>query len=295
MRTDLENELAAALRHRAGEVPDTPCPPLTASRAPRRGWAVPVVAAAAAVAGMVAAGIVWLPGGGGDQDVTVGTASEVYYSRYVLGTSGGILIEMELWQGKRRTDEWRREEVGGSTLKDGRVVPNGVLTTSGPNSGHCYPAFTTDEPTCAEPGTWRSPTLEFLASASRDPAVIKQQLRDEAVAELRGRTGATSFSEENLDHLQLNYLKDALIGNGVPEDLEVVLHQVVAERFPDIQVTPDTANLLGEKGTGYSLPDDEGKLLTVIFADGRYIGGPNEAVVHGFAPALGEPPSRLID
>lgn len=85
-----------------------------------------------------------------------------------------------------------------------------------------------------------------------------------------------------------------LAGNGVPEDLVNALHEVV-KQMPGIQVRPDTANLLGEKGTGYSLSDDDGRLLTLIFADGHYIGAPDQAVVHGFASALGEPPSRLID
>lgn len=136
MSTDLEKDLAAALRHRADEVSDLPCPPLTAAPAPRRRWIMPVTAAAAVVAGLVAAGVVWLPGsGGGDQDSTVGTAPEVYYSRVVSKGPGPHFVELELWQGKGRTDEWRQDAVGGSTVKDGRVVPDGTVETGGPRRG----------------------------------------------------------------------------------------------------------------------------------------------------------------
>jgi hypothetical protein len=303
MNTDLENDLAAALRHRAGEVPDMPCPPLTVAPAPRRRWVMPVTAAAAVVAGLVAAGVVWLPGGGGgEQDVTVGTAPEVYYSRVVSKGPGPHFVELELWQGKGRTDEWRQDAVGGRTVKDGRVVPDGTVETGGPTTGHCFPAATTADPECTAPGSWFSPTLDFLAGASRDPAEIANQLRDEAVAEEQRRTGPGggftvgngTFSEENLAFLELNNVRLLLAGNGVPEDLVNALHEVV-KQMPGIQVRPDMANLLGDKGTGYSLSDHKGKLLTLIFADGHYIGAPDQGVVHGFAPALGEPPSRLID
>jgi hypothetical protein len=305
MSTDLENELATALRHRAGEVPAMPFPPLAAAPAPRRGWLIPVTAVAAAVAGLVAAGVVWLPdsGGGGEQrDVTVGTAPEVYYSRVVSRGPGPHFVELELWQGKGRTDEWRQDAVGGLTVKDGRVVPDGSVETGGPMTGHCYPALTTAAPECTAPGSWFNPTLDFLADASRDPEEIANQLRDEAIAEEQRRTGPGgeftvgngTFSEENLAFLELNNVRLLLAGNGVPEDLVNALHEVV-KQMPGIQVQPDTANLLGGKGTGYSLPNNDGKPITLIFSDGRYIGAPDQAVVHGFASALGEPPSRLID
>jgi hypothetical protein len=127
-------------------------------------------------------------------------------------------------------------------------------------------------------------------------------MHDAAIAEERRRTGfgggftadAGTFSASNLAYLELNHLRGLLSGNGVPDDLAVALRTVV-RRMPGIQTRAGTANVLGERGTGYSLPDHRGKLLTVIFdADGRYLGSPEEAVVHGFAPALGEPPSRLI-
>jgi hypothetical protein len=36
--------------------------------------------------------------------------------------------------------------------------------------------------------------------------------------------------------------------------------------------------------------------VAVIFdADDRYLGSPKEAVRHGVAPGLGEPPSRMLD
>ena len=304
MSTDLENELAAALRFQAGEVTDTPCPPLTAAPAQKRGWLMPVTAAAAAVVGLVAAGVVLLPGDGSQQqDVAVGAASEVYYSRVVSGVPGRMLTEIELWQGQARTDAWQVKGVSGLKIVDGRVLPVEKVETLGPESGVCYPAETANDELCTAPGSWFNPTVDFLASAPRDPAVIKQQLRDEATAEEQRRTApggdftadGKTFSDENLDYLELNYVKGLLTANGVPEDLEVALSRVVAEQFPGIRVAPATT-LTGEEGTGYSLPNFEGVLLTVIFDDdGHYLGAPDQGVVHGFAPALGQPPSRLID
>ncbi|MBB4907095.1 hypothetical protein [Actinophytocola algeriensis] len=306
MSTDLEKDLAAALRRRAGEVPDVPCPPLTAAApTPRRGWVMPVTAAAAAVVGLVVAGVVLLPGDGGPQrqDAVVGQAPEVYYSRVVSGVPGENLAEVELWQGKARTDAWRQKIVGGLKVVDGRVVPDSSMTVLAPESGVCYPAVTASDEKCTAPGSWFNPTLDFLANAPRDPEAIVQQLHDEAVAEEARRTGPggdfsaddKTFSAGNLAYLELNFLRRLLTGNGVPADLEVALEEAV-KLLPGIQTQPDTANVLGEKGTGYSLPDYEGRLFTVIFdADGHYIGAPDQAVVHGLAPALGEPPSRLID
>jgi hypothetical protein len=303
MSTDLEKDLAAALRHRAGEVPDMPFPQLTAAPAPKRGWFLPVAVAAAAVAGLVAAGVVLVPGGEQQDDVVVGQAPEVYYSRVVTGVPGQNLGEVELWQGKARTDAWRQKIVGGRTIENGRVVPDDSITVVAPESGVCYPAEKAADERCTAPGSWLNPTVDFLAGASRDPQVIQQQVHDEVVAEQRRRTAPggdftaddKTFSSGNLAYLELNFLRQLLTGNGVPADLEVALREVVAQ-LPGIQTQPDMANLLGEKGTGYSLPDHGGRLLSVIFdADGHYIGAPEQAVVHGFAPALGEPPTRLID
>ena len=303
MSTDLEKDLAAALRHRAGEVPDLPFPSLTAAPAPRRGWIMPVIAAAAAVVGLAAAGVVWLPDGGGEQDVAVGTASEVYYSRVVSGVPGENLSEVQLWQGKSHTDEWRQKVVVGRRVENGRVVPDDSMAVVAPESGVCYPAETATDERCSAPGSWFNPTLDFLAKAPRDPEVIAQQLHDEAVAEQERRTGPggdftvddKTFSAGNLAYLELNFVRQLLTGNGVPADLEVALRDAV-QLLPGVQAHLETANLLGEKGIAYSLPDYSGRLLMVIFdADGHFIGAPDLAVVHGFAPALGEPPSRLID
>jgi len=56
------------------------------------------------------------------------------------------------------------------------------------------------------------------------------------------------------------------------------------------------ANLLGERGTGYSYSLPQGGELTAIFAeDDHYLGSPTQAVRHGIAPDLGQPPSRMLD
>ena len=307
MSTELEKDVAAALRFRADEVPDTPCPPLGAARVatqrPKR-WLVPAAAAAAAVAGLTGAAIVLLPGSGGDgrDQVTAAAPTDVYYSR-TLTESGDRIIEMQLWQGKGRTDAWQQEGVGGTTIKDGRVVPDNSVQLDYPEKGECYPAASPADEACAKPGSWFNPTPDFLAGAPRDATVIAQQLNDEAVAEEERRTAPggdfdrteETFSPANLAYLELNYLRGTLAVNGMPDDLTAVLRRVIAG-MPGIQVTEDMANLTGQRGTGYSLPDHKGDLLTVIFdADSDYIGSPTEAVVRGMAPALGAAPSTLFD
>jgi hypothetical protein len=314
MSTELENDVAGALRFRAGEVADTSCPPLgvRVSAAPaRRGWLIPVAAAAVAVVGLGGAAIALTPGDSGAPagvDVGVDAAqqapvTEVYYSRTMTRSGDTVITEFELWQGQGRTDAWQRKGVAGGTIKDGRVVDDGTVKLDYATDGECYPAPSKTDALCTTPGAWFAPTPEFLAGASRDPAVIRQQLHDEAVAEEQRRTGprgdftqtGDTFSDENLTYLSFNYLRSTLTANGLPDDLKAVLHDVIAA-MPNIQVTPDMANLLGERGTGYSLPDHDGTLLTVIFnADGDYIGSQDEAVAHGMAPGLGAAPSRMLD
>lgn len=64
--------------------------------------------------------------------------------------------------------------------------------------------------------------------------------------------------------------------------------------MPGIRTEP-MGNLLGEHGTGYSLPNEGGRLLSVIFDEqGRYLGAPSMSVHHGVAPGLGRPPSRML-
>lgn len=307
MSTELEKDVAAALRFRAGEVPDSPCPPLgvarVATKPARRSWLVPVAAAAAAVVGLAGAAVALLPGTGDDeQQVTTAAPTEVYYSR-ILTDFGSTISEFELWQGQGRTDAWQQKGHGGNTIKDGRVVPNDSVRLNYPEKGECYPAPNTSDKRCTAPGAWFNPTPDFLAGAPRDPQVIAQQLHDEAVAEEERRTApggdytATddTFNAANLAFLELNYLRQVLAANGMPDDLSASLQQVIAA-MPDIQVTKGMANLLGERGTGYSLPNNKDQMITVIFADdGDYLGAPDQAVVHGVAPGLGQPPSRLFD
>jgi hypothetical protein len=299
MSTELEKDVAAALRFRAAEVAETPCPPLGASRpnASRRGWLVPVTAAAA-VAGLAAAGVAFLPGDSGtgpapnpaisaaapDQPA----AGEVYYSHQKARISPDRVGEFELWQGQGRIDAWQTKHTG--------------VEWPGPTTGECWPAPTTTDAQCTAPGTWFHPNVEFLAAAPRDPAVIKQQLRQEATAEEERRTApggdfttsANTFSDENLDYLAFNYLRGVLSANGLPADLEPAIEQVIAAT-PGIQVTQDMANLDGKRGTGYGLADYSGTVLTVIIdEDHHYIGSPEESFERGFAPGLGRPPTRVI-
>jgi len=299
MSTELEKDVTEALRFRAAEVADTACPPLGVTRqsASKRGWLVPV-AAAAAVAGLAAAAVAFLPGDSGAPNPAISAAApeqpaagEVYYSHEKTRLGEGEVGERELWQGQSRVGAWQMKLTGMSSV-DGAQAEH----------GECWPAATKTDAQCTAPGAWFNPNVEFLAAAPRDPAVITQQLRREATAEEQRRTApggdftqsADTFSDENLDYLAFNYLRGVLSANGLPADLEPVLEQVIATT-PGIQVTQDMANLDGKRGTGYGLADYSGKVLTVIIdKDHHYIGSPDESFERGIAPGLGQPPARMI-
>lgn len=305
MNTELEDSLADALRARAAAVPHTPMPPLghevATVRPARRGRLVPVAVAMAGVVAAGAAAFVFVPSGDTPAPVTttpVTVASpgelapgEVYYSlRLTALGAGGAIIERELWQSPERAGEWRQKMAEGKTISDGRVVPSGGRIEYRPG-GMCWPAFEVTEPSCGVPGSWMNPTVDFLATAPLDPATIGDQFLAEALTMLQ----KNNQSRDQAHLLMLSYTDAVLETNGVSAELTSALRQVVAA-IPGIEVTEDVANLLGERGTGYSLPGPRVPKSILIFADdGRFLGSPTEVVRHGVAPGLGQPPSRMLD
>lgn len=294
MNTDLEDAVAEALRARAGEVPHAPMPQL--GRRTRRAWLAPVAAAAVVV--VAAAVTVVVLSGGNDAPAPVATPptatapstvlapGEVYYSVELTRQGGGPVIrEFELWQPPERTGEWRQHLVFGQSIKDGHVVPAGQ--TQYPPGGVCFPAREVTDDNCTMPGAWSNPTVDFLATAPRDPETIMDQIHASVLAD-----GAP---EDLVPLRELYRVKGVLSSNGVPPALASALREVTAA-LPGVIVTEHMANLTGERGTGYSYPTPGAGLATIIFdADGHYIGSPTESVHHGVAPALGEPPSRMLD
>jgi hypothetical protein len=305
MNSDLEDAIVNALRAKAGTAPTPAMPPLgSAARAPR--GRLVLVAAAAVVVVAVAVGAVLFTVNPRNNDAPaaqptsppVATSEpglapgEVYYSLRLtdLG-AGGVIRERQLWRPQERTGEWRQAIAQGTVIEGGRVVPGGgeVGVRDG---GACYPAFETTAESCTAPPSWTNPTADFLAAAPRDPATIGQQLHVEAAAAVEG---AGESGEDLVRLLELRTIGELLADNAVPADLSSALRQVVAA-IPGVSVTEDMANLVGERGTGYSLAHPRGGSLAVIFdADDRYLGSPKEAVRHGVAPGLGEPPSRMFD
>jgi hypothetical protein len=298
-----EESLVHALRAKAAAVPHTPMPPLAG--AVRRGWLVPA-AAAAVVALAIGGAVVVLNSGkavtaaGPSSAAGPTTAApspgelapgEVYYSLRLTGVGGpgGAIMETQLWQPRDRAGEWRQQVVTGRSIKDGRVVPSGGTTA--PPGGVCYPAFKATDPSCTAPGSWFNPTVDFLATAPRDPATIGEQFHAEAVAELQRGNQSTDLAYL----LELRYLGLLLTANGVSADLASALRQVIAA-IPGIGVAQNVATLTGTRGTAYSLPKPTGDPLTLIFnADNHFLGSPTEVIHHGIAPALGQPPSRMLD
>lgn len=306
MNTELEDALADALRAKAGAVPHSPMPPLGAAAATpvRRVRLVPIAAAVIAAAAVAAATFVLAPG---DETppppapVTVADSAElaqgeVYYSlRLSAQADGAVIMEKQLWQPREQAGEWRQQVVAGRSISDGRAVPSGRIGAQ--PGGVCYPAFTADDASCTAPGSWLNPTVDFLATAPRDPTTLGEQLSATAAAQLRHADVTEDVGiDVNLMYLlELRCIGEVLASNGVPAELSSALRQVVAAT-PGIEVTERMANLTGEQGTGYSLRDPQNMLRTVIFdANDRYLGSPSESVRHGIAPGLGQPPSRMLD
>jgi hypothetical protein len=286
MNAELEDALTEALRAKADAVPRTPMPRLGAPV--RRLRLVPVAAAVLAVVAVGAAAFLFVPRDEPTPPATVTTtvSSEggVYYSLRLSAIAGGRVVrETQLWQERERTGEWRQKVVDGAAIEDGRVVPGPGLVGA-PDGGACYPAFTATDESCTARGTWMNPTVDFLATAPRDPATIAAQLHAEAA----------DVSADLAPVLELRAVGLLLAGNGVPEDLPSVLREVVAG-LPGVEVVPGMADLTGRKGTGYRLPHPGGEVVVIFDDDDRYLGSPKEAVRHGIAPGLGEPPSRMLD
>lgn len=295
-----EDAITHALRARANAVPHSPMPRLgrtqeSRTQERRRSWLAPVAAAAVVV--VAAAAAVFTLSQGKDDTTTPAAPpaalapGEVYYSLRLTNIhTGDMLQETQLWQPSARDGEWRQTVVQGPTLRDGRVVPGPGRVEALPG-GVCYPGFRKGDENCTAPGSWFSPTIDFLATAPRDPATIADQLHAKAI-DVLGRNGQ---SADLAPALELHYIGVLLASNGVPAELAGALRQVTIG-LPGVQVTENMANLAGERGTGYTFTAPKNTPVTVIFdADGHYLGSPNEAVHHGIAPALGAPPSRMLD
>src|SRR5262245_39607754 len=294
-----EHAVAEALRTKAAAVRDTPMPVL--GRSPSRvtpRWLAPV---AAAVVVVVAAGVAVFVLAARDQNAPLTTATppttaglapgEVYYTLRLtdLG-AGGVLQEKQLWQPREQAGEWRQTVAQGTSIRDGRVVPGEGRVDALPG-GVCYPSFHATDEACTKPGSWFAPTTDFLASAPRDPATIADQLHKEALNTLKSNGQSADLAPV----LELRFIGELLAGNGVPAELAGALREVVTA-MPGVHVTLSMANLTGDRGTGYSFTAPKDTTVTVIFAeDGHYLGSPKEAVHHGVAHGLGEPPSRMLD
>ena len=309
MTTDIDAELRAALRSRAGQVPHSPMPPLPApARRPRAHWLVPVAAAAAVIAGIAGAVVAIAPG---EQDSPPPAASlvpapdrptpgpgEFYYSRSVRDAND-YYVEVEVWQSPRRTGPFEERAVGG-TLDDGRVIPDPDEEPE-LRTGACYPFDAAATVACRQQPSWPIyPSLDFLAAAPTEPAALRKQLRTAALADAQALVNdgvlpaEEALGERGLAGRMLSYIQLTLAGNGVPEKLRTTLREV-AISLPGVEVLENTADALGRRGTGYRIDEHPDGESTLIFDGDTYLGSPDQAVFHGIAPGLGRPPSRLLD
>jgi hypothetical protein len=312
--TDLEQELRTALRSRAAEVPHSPMPrPTTATQPARRGRLLPVAAAVVAAAGIAGAVVALTPDDHQSapppavsvaprpDPYTLGPG-EVYYLISVHSDpEGDRYTEQELWQSPRTTGPYRSQGVFGRSVRDGRVVPSGDFATQ-THTGTCYPNTSAAEVSCKQPISWNNPTLEFLATASHDPAVLRRQLHAQAVAEAQqlindGDLGPElGLSERDLTLRVVSYVEMAMSGNGLPPEPRAALRTVLAS-LPGVRVREGVADRLGRRGTAYSFDETDypgAPPETLIFDGDVFLGTPVTAFVHGVAPGLGKAPSRML-
>jgi hypothetical protein len=309
--TDLEQELRTALRSRAAEVPHSPMPrPAPATQPARRGRLLPVAAAVVAAVGIAGAVVALTPDGheGAPPPAVSRTdpytlaPGEVYYLRTVRSDPyGERYTEMELWQSPRTTGPWRDRGVAGTSVRDGRVVPSGEFAAQ-TTTGTCYPSTSAADISCKQPISWNNPTVEFLATASHDPAVLRRQLHAQAVAEAQqlindgDLSPELGLSERDLTLRVVSSVEAALSGNGVPPKLRAALHTVLTS-LPGVRVREGVADRLGRRGTAYSFDETDypgAPPETLVFDGDVFLGTPVTAVVHGVAPGLGKAPSRLL-
>jgi hypothetical protein len=296
--TELERTLAAALRDRAGSVPQTPMPRL--GRTPARSRRLLPVAAAIVAAAGIAGGVVALspddqgtppPADSVVPDPYVMRDGEVYYLRIVGSGRGTRYAETELWQSAQTTGPWRTRTVTGNRIEHGRVVPAGEQPAG--TQGTCYPSRTRRDALCRQPSSWADhQTLAFLSAVPVTREALSRQLRAEALDTaaaqvVDGVVGAGSTA--NVAAIELSFIQEALSGNGVSPALRSALRQVVAA-LPGVEVRADVADRLGRRGTGYRVDGRD----YLIFDGDTYLGTPSEAVIHGVAPAPGADPSRLL-
>lgn len=122
---------------------------------------------------------------------------------------------------------------------------------------------------CGGPGTWQSPTPEFVAGLPRDPGELFTRLEHDAPVDGRGRAEL------------LVYAADLLRSPArVPADLRAALYLALS-RVDGLTLTPGSVNLDGRSGTALGI--DNGVDRTEIIVDprtGEFIGG-REVVTAG--------------
>lgn len=124
-----------------------------------------------------------------------------------------------------------------------------------------WSALDEDRETCAQAGTWQTPTAEFLASLPRDPEELYDRLR----ADTDGRGKDPSLE-------MVVYVADLLRTGLAPADLRAALYRVLA-KVPGLQITEQVANVDGRKGTAFGV-SAAGERHDVIIdpATGQFIG-----------------------
>lgn len=111
---------------------------------------------------------------------------------------------------------------------------------------------------CTQKAGWQMPNSAFLASLPRDP----QELYDRLLADVGDRGEA---------HI-VTYVADVLRSGLVPADLRAALYRALG-KVPGLEITEETANLDGQKGTSFGIVED-GQRHDVIIdpATGQFIG-----------------------
>ena len=111
---------------------------------------------------------------------------------------------------------------------------------------------------CTQEAGWQTPNTAFLASLPRDPQELYDRLLDDV-----GDRGEAHI---------VTYVADVLRSGLVPADLRAALYRALG-KVPGLEITEETANLDGQKGTAFGIVED-GQRHDVIIdpATGQFIG-----------------------
>lgn len=211
-----------------------------------------------------------------DEPIPAGTYRVVTQRGWYLHSSddGQQLVESEtsVWEPADPAGEWiRRSHQTGAAraLTPGIAAP--APTAVDTITGRCGVFFVEDG--CATPGSWSSPTPDFLAGLPRDP--------DELLAALRRANKPSGMS----DGAVIGIVADLMVGSPVPADLRIALCRSLL-LIEGNDVADGATDLLGRSAIVVSGPHPNGHREEILLDpdDGSLLGRRQTAMVDTWVP-----------